>query len=432
VTLVIDQLHMTALGTNGGAGGGRPGKISIFRTLAGGTTSRYVGSVAIGQSTANVTFVDQAHDSTISSNRILYTDGGVLDREPPPACLQMVLHRNRLWGISSADRKVLFYSGELGPGESPWFSSLQQVRVDAGGDITAIASMDDKLIVYKSDRIFKIYGSGMNALGQANDLSPPLPMNTDAGAVDWRSIVAMGDGTMYRNRKGIQLLSRGEESGYIGAPVESYVDAAANVIAAVLLADAREVRFELDTGKKVVFNYGTKRWTTHTNYLGATAVDAIVVGGRYYWATAAGAVYQEKLSTDFPPWADPTGVFVPMRIQFAWVAPAGRQGLVRIRKALLLAENLDFHDLTITTMVNYLSAVSLESTIPEDVVTSLPQEQVRISLTSQKVQSVRVEVVDAFSPNTYTYQGYKLRGLGFMAGVKKGAFDKRMVNGAKV
>jgi len=431
VTLQFDNLTLTHLGANVSA----MGNVAVFRTLAGGTTYRHVASVQMNAALANNTYVDQAHDNTISSNRVLYTDGGVLDREPPPASLQFLVHRNRIWGISSADRRVLFYSGELGPGEAPWFSSLQQVRVDAGGDITAIASMDDKLVVFKSDRIFKIYGSGMNALGQANDLSPALPMNTDAGATDWRSAVQMGDGTMYRNRKGIQILVRGEETAYLGAPVETYVDAAANVTAAAMLADAREVRFELDTGKKVVLNYGTKRWTTHTNDGSVAAVDAIVVGGRYYWATAAGAVYREKLSTDVEPFMDPSG-FAPMTIEFAWIAPAGKQGIARVRNALLLAASLDPHDVTITTSVNYDTVTApLVSALTGDQIAALPREQIRVTFTSQKLQSMRVKVVDGESAgvaSTVTGQGYKLRGLGFMAGVKKGAFDKRMVNAAKV
>lgn len=430
VTLTIDQLGLTRVGPDSSI----MGTISLFRTLAGGTTYRFIGTIQMRHSGASDTYVDQAHDSTISSNRILYTDGGVLEREPPPPAMQLIVHKNRMWGFSSADRRVLFYSGELGPGEAPWFSSLQQIRIDAGGDIAAIASMDDKLVVYKSDnRIFKIYGSGMNALGQNNDLSAPLPVNTDGGASDWRSVVSMSDGTMYRNKKGIQLLVRGEETGYIGAPVESYVDAAANVTAAVLLADAREIRFELDTGKKVVFNYGTKRWTTHSNYQGSTAVDAIVVGGRYYWATAAGGVYQEKLSTDTGPFLDPASTFVPMTIEAAWLAPAGRQGLARMRKLLVLAERLDPHDLTITTSVNYDTATPpLVSPLTDAVLATLPREQIRVSLTSEKIQSVRVKTVDAAAAGTVSGQGYKLRGFGFMAGVKKGAFDKRMVNAAKV
>lgn len=427
VTLTFDELCLSRAALN------QTGNLSMFRTTNAGTTYFFIGSQQLTSTQASSTYTDQAHDSTITSNRILYTAGGVLDREPPPPCVQLLLHKNRVWGIDAADRKSLFYSGELVPGEGAWFSSLQRVRVDSGGDITGIATMDDKLIVYKSDpRIFKIYGSGANALGQNSDLSPALPMNNDAGASDSRSIVSVAAGTMYRNAKGLQLISRGEECSFIGSPVQTYVDAAANVTAATLLADAREVRFELDTGVKAVYNYGTNRWTTHTNYLGATAIDAIVVGGVYYWATASGAVYKESATT----FLDPASTFVPMTIEFAWVAAAGRQGLFRARKALLLAERKDPHDLTITSSVNYDSVTApLVSALTNATIAALPREQIRVSLTSQKVESVRVKVVDAVSSGggaTVTGQGYNLRGLAFLAGVKKGAFDKRMVSTAKV
>jgi len=55
-------------------------KWQIYRTQANGTTSTLAGTVDNG----TTSFVDSGSDTSIENNRPLYTDGGIVDNDPPP------------------------------------------------------------------------------------------------------------------------------------------------------------------------------------------------------------------------------------------------------------------------------------------------------------------------------------------------------------
>lgn len=431
VTVTITHLQMTSVGWTGQ----QQGNISLFRTKAGGTTYFYVGQAAMDPTAASVAIVDNLNDSAIGSNRILYTTGGVLDREPPPAAMQLIIHKNRIWGISSADRKTLFYSGELAVGEAAWFSSLQQIRLDVGGDITAIASLDDKLVVFKSDRIFKIYGSGGNALGQNSDLTIAAHISADCGCIDPRSVVYTPDGLMFLSAKGLQLLDRQEAVQFIGKNVKSTTDGYSNVVAAKLLPDRREVRFEHTTpipplvtpaGQKSVYNYNTRCWTTHRNYLDVAAIDAAMVGGTYYWATSSGAIYKESASSSL----DPSSTYVSMAIEWGWNRIAGAQGLARCTGALVLADWRADHKLEVQVARNYLDVYERAVDYPRTTLNTLSVEQVWFGLKAQKAEAYRFRVTD-YADGGSPGQGFAMRGLTLRAGAKKGSFKGLMQAGVK-
>lgn len=446
VTVVLDQLHITKI--TGGIGA-LAGKIVLWRTNANATvdettgelTYRQVASADISQAAATVTIVDQAHDSTIASNRLLYTNSGALDREPPPPCLQMVLHKNRLWGISSADRKVLFYSGQLTLGESPWFSTFQQIRVDPGGDLTALASMDDKLIVFKADAVYKIYGNGPDELGNNNDLSDPILVTGDAGCTDHRSLVAAHGGVFFKSAKGLYAISRGEELSYAGEAADKYWSSYANLFAANMLPDRQEIRFEVSGGtgvgdaltgsaiaaQKLVFNYTTGQWSTHRNYLDATPIDAIVANGIYYWATSAGAVYKEDTTT----FLDPSSTFVRRLLRTGWVKPAGFQGWSRVQRAMLLAHRKTAHALTMFCENDYVASTTATKTWTDAQIATLPFEQVSLQLIRQKGESYRFTVYDAQDGTVGTGEGATMFGLQLRAKEIRGTFEKTLIAAAK-
>src|SRR5262249_49074601 len=147
-----------------------------------------------------------------------------------------------------------FYSGDYQQGQGPWFSSFQQFRVDIGGDCTALASTEDKLIIFKADRIFKVFGRGLNALGQSSDLTTPAPITADCGCIDPRSVVIMPKGIMFLSAKGIYLLTRDEQVIFLGANVQAFTDTFTVCASAQLLKDRREVRFAMTSPKVALSN----------------------------------------------------------------------------------------------------------------------------------------------------------------------------------
>lgn len=444
VDLVLDQLHITRLPRADTASG----KISLFRTFANAVADendsldfRYVGSAVISQGSATVTITDQMNDTVMASSRPLYTNGGVTEREPPPPSIQMVLHKNRIWVINSADRKSLSYSGELAVGEGAWYSSDQVVRVDDGGDITAIASLDDKLIIFKADRAFKLYGSGLNATQSTNDLSAPILITGDAGCTDHRSLVAANGGLLFKSAKGLYGLSRGEELSYVGESADKYWTNYANIVSANMMPDRQEVRFEVSGGagvgdaltgvavaaQKMVMNYVTGQWTTHRNYTDATAIDGIVAGGVYHWATSAGIAYKEDSTT----FLDPASTFVRMLIRTGWVKPAGFQGWVRCQRAMHLGARKTPHSLTMTCENDYVATIRSTKTWTNFLLSGLPTEQVNLHLVRQKGQAYRFTTYDGSSGAVGTGEGSSMLGLQLYAQALKGTFEKKLLAEAR-
>jgi hypothetical protein len=432
VTVTVTQDMMSAVGWSGQ----QQGNISLFRTKASGTQYFYVGSAVMDPTSATATIVDQANDSTIGSNRFIYTNGGVLDREPPIASMQMVVHKNRAWGISSADRKVLFYSGEITQGEGLWFSSAQQFRVDAGGDIVAIASLDDKLIVFKSDRIFYIAGDCPNQLGQNSTLTAPQLLTTDTGCSDPRSIVTTPNGLMFISAKGYQILTRSLGLVYMAEP-DSFATAYPTTVAAVMLPDRREVRWEVvtsanSTGVKTVYNYRDDRWTNFTNVAAAPMVSSVVVGGKYYTTGTGGPVYYENPAS----WLD-AGAFVSMQIRTGFMPIAGKQGLARVKGIIMRGTYYTANDVSLKISAkDYLFAGTVQTATFNDAaqqaLAQYPSVQVTLGPQYQQMESIRLEVSDAYSSGTLGVgRGFSFQSWSLLAGAKRGSFEKRMAAGAK-
>jgi hypothetical protein len=404
---------------------------SIFRTEAGGETYYFITSQTVDTTQTVFAYVDQANDSTIISRRIIYTQGGVLDREPAPPCDQLITHNNRIWGFTE---KTVFYSGDYVPGESPWFSTIQQFRIEAGGNITAIASLDERLIIFKRDRIFRVSGRGGNAQGTGSDLTPPEVITSDCGCIDMRSLVVIPQGIMFQSDKGLYMLSRGDELTFIGMPVSAYLDTYPVVRSAVMMPKTREVRFQVSDGAGegmvLVYNYRDNRWTTHTNYDydGLTdRQDSVVVDGSYYTVDADANISKE---TDGE-FTDPDNSYIVSELETGWIKPAGKQGLVRCQRMTFLNEFMDDHVLEIEIDKNYVDTAVQSSQFTSAEIESFPQEQVSIHVQDQQGEAWRIRMTDATSAGVTTREGFRAKGVTLLVGVKRGTVEKIMQAGAK-
>ncbi|MES2359977.1 MAG: hypothetical protein V4529_16680 [Gemmatimonadota bacterium] len=434
VTLVTTQLNMTQLGWTSAR---QQGSISYFRTAPSTgavTTHYYVGSSKIDPKSATATFVDSTNDSLIITERRLYTDGGILDREPPLPSKQMVLHQGRVWGISSADPKLVFYSGDVAPGEDVWFSNIQRFRVEPGGDLSAIASLDDKLVLFKDDRIFKVTGRGSNQLGQNNDLSLPQLISSDAGCVNPRSVVQTPDGIMFLSKKGIYLLNRSEQVSYIGAAVDYFTSNYQTCTSAEMVPDRLEIRFTMvdpvaplvtPAGVTLVYDYSQDRWTHWALNDGAPAVDSVFADGVWHWTKADGHVYREDSTTYLD-----DGAYVPMTLETAWIEPSGSQGFARVNRVMVLGQWRDDHGLEVQVAKDYSDAYTMDFTWDAAALAALGLEQVAAHLPDQKGQSYRVRVHD-YEDGASTGEGYWTTGILLKAKPIRGAFDKLLQAGAK-
>lgn len=410
--------------------------LSVFRTaptvsvgiyyFVASQTANASGLVVLNQTDGN-------SDATISTRRQLYITGGALDKEPPLPCSALISHQNGLWGVSSEDPQLLFYSGDYFPGVAPWFSTGFQVRCDTGGAITALASLDDKVILFKSDRIFYVSGSRPNATGTGSSLTPPQLISTDVGCSEPRSIVRTGDGIYFLTSKGIYLLDRGLNVVYVGAPVEGYVQHYANCVAATLLPDRQEIRWEFtgpdgaqswsQVARKIVYNYSTKRWTTHLNYSSLVPVTATGgVGVRYVWFTSTGVGYQEAAAAG----TDPSSTFIPLVLESGWLAPTGPQGLTRAQYIILLANRVSAHGTTIELARNYDNTYAQSITFPDT--STFANDQRSWNVPAQQGESFRVRVTTTADNSSGQGFGASMTAVGIrlIALAKRGSFNKFM------
>lgn len=300
--------------------------------------------------TANDLALDQVvmdiTTAPVTTQEILYTTGGVLENAGAPPASCMVAHKQRLFLAGTDDDKIWFSKyAQFGEGAS--VQDVVPIIIESdGGSVRALASMDERLIIFKRDHIYFISGEGPLDTGQQNDYLTPIKIAHDCGTVVPQSVVVTSSGVMFKSDKGIYMLTRSFQLQYVGAGVDDFNTE--TVTSAVLLPDTDEVRFTTASGPALIYNYFFGQWSTFTNYAAVAAVNAL---GTYLHLTADGTVNREV-----PGVFDDNGLRIAMGIETGWFAFAGIQGFQRIYKALLLGDFINHHFCRIRVAYDYEDA----------------------------------------------------------------------------
>lgn len=253
----------------------------------------------------SVSCTDTTADATITGNAQLYSaptnDAAEAPNLPAPAPAFVTKYRNRAIVIPAENPYQWVLSKEVVPGVPVEFNPeiLYQSIEQEGGPLTCAIEMDEKLILFKRDRIYFIAGNGPAANGTGSDYGTPNHIPSDCGCVNPRSLALIPQGVLFQSAKGIQLLDRGLGVHYLGANAEEFNDAA--VTAVRMDPNSRRVVFFLDSGIALVLDYtglvvvdgpeaGAKWWSTWTNYNGA---DAAIFGGLLTFVQPNGLLMQE-------------------------------------------------------------------------------------------------------------------------------------------
>lgn len=407
--------------------------VVLYRTEASGTVFYRISSLTaptINSTSADtVAYEDTVADASIIGNNQLYTTGGEVENISAPASTIFVNFKNRIILIPTEDQSQWWYSKQAVPGFPVEFSDLFVNNMDQyGGKITAVGVSDDKLVFFKENTKFYVYGNGPAANGANNDFSNPERITGDTGCVNQRSIVSTPLGLMYQSPKGIYLLDRALVDKYVGAPVEGVVNGA-TVTSAVLIADANQVRFTLDSGSTVVYDYFVDQWSVDT---GLSAQDSTLWrGSDYALIRSSGQVLIQNpdIFTD-------AGRFVKLKLKTGWINFAQVQGFQRVWKMLLLGEYVNPHSLIVSVAENFNDTAYQQTYINGDLSTgdfgddatfgdsdyfggTFPLYQFRLFLSRQKCQSLQITIEDARMGASG--ESYSISNLAFEVGVKKGA-----------
>jgi hypothetical protein len=392
--------------------------LALFRTLANGTVYHRIDDTPLYADQAGMrtlagvdVFDDNFSDANIGANEILYTTGGELDHYAPPPTAFMVNHQERLWAIHSEDGTI-WPSALLSEHEGAWWHPGLSIETQRTGKIpTALASMDDKLIVFWDDAIAYLYGDGPANNGQGGVFSPLVPIPSDVGCIEPRSVITTPVGVFFQSSRGIYLLGRDMQAQYIGADVEDLTTGP--VEAATLVQSRHEVRFEIGRNT-LVYDYLMQQWWVNT--LGAEdkpiiARDATVYRGAYFLLSQDANVSKlgrEDTSAVVDLFDGSDGESFELLMRTPWLAMSGIAGFQRVRRVWVIGTFPSDRESQINVYVD--AAADASATRAFTGIGS--EEAVMLHVPTQKCRSLQVEVIGA-------NQVLRIR---LEIGVKRGAY----------
>lgn len=411
--------------------------IDLFRTENAGTSYYKVTSdlspLLNVTSADTVSFIDTIADTTLIARELLYTTGGTLENIAASAVTRVTaLNGERLAIVGELSNRV-FMSKQVFEETPVEFNDTIYRDVDpAGGAVTQLQGMNDKLVIFSEGCAAYITGEGPNNLGQQDTFTKPEVI-PDLGCSDPSSVVLAPSGILFKSRKGIYRLSPGLATDYIGARVEVYNSK--EVSSAQIVGDVNQIRFTLTEDRALVYNYELDRWGTFENH---GALSAVAVDSDYYYLREDGALYKENPDS-FSDASSP----IRMRIETGWLYLADLQGYQRVYYALLLGEFKSSHKLRIKVAYDFVDAWVHESLVdPTDVITTTTygqdtpygngtpyggsaaggRYQFEIHFKRQKCQAIKLSIEDV---QEQVGEGLAISAITFRAATKQGGAKVR-------
>lgn len=384
----------------------------------------------------SITYVDTKSDAQIIGNQLIYTTGGVIENIAYPGSDATTLYKSRMVIIDSEDKNLLWFSKQVienVPVEpSDLFTLYVAPTAGAQGSTgvnTALSAMDDKLIIFKRNAIYYITGTGPDNTGANNDFSEPNYITSVAGCTNPQSIVFMPQGIMFQSDKGIWLLGRDLSTNYIGAPVEQYNSA--TVVAAINVPGTNQVRFTLDDGVTLMYDYYYGQWGTFASIPGITST---LYQNLHTYINSRGSVFQETVAS----YLDGSSP-VLMSFTTGWMSLAGLQGFERAYFFYLLGTYLSPHKLSIGIAYDFDPSINqLVSAVPSNFNPAYGLEpgpygsgdpyggvsnveQFRVFMDRQKCQAFQITLNEIYDPSHggVAGAGLTLSGINLVVGAKK-------------
>lgn len=217
------------------------------------------------------------------------------------------------------------FPGEPLEGASPNNFSFQ-MRMP--GPVTGVAVLGVSYLVFTADAIYEIPGTGPQRNGSGEFL-PPVPLDTDVGCLDWRSIVVTGAGVFFQGAADKIYLLAGGAPTFVGKPVRDTLSSFPVITGAALCTETQQVVFsctDVPGSSGVLLVYDTLKQAWFVDDVGP--VTSIVEYQGRLALLSAGAVSLEDTAIGLGAAAMPTlsartGVLGPFQ-------KAGRGSLCRI------------------------------------------------------------------------------------------------------
>jgi hypothetical protein len=427
--------------------------IKLYRTQVNGTIYNNATGAIAGSDAASTITVDLIHttnavvdgnaDATILSHALLYGDGSdgtspgnILDNLCPPASQAMVVHQNRALFV---DGPRIWPTKVFTAGEGAGVNEATAFSVDDGpGNVLGLASMDDKLILFKSDRLLYMTGLGPSDNGTGNDWSPPQRIASDCGLVDWRSIVSTPQGIYFMSPVGRRLLTR--DLQVVPVSIVEDLDTTYPVVTSavihpalgrVLWTQCTDNTTTPRVGAMVIHDYVTDSWTSATysdnsgnhNTVGmvSAAIASIqtsagppaTIKQGYHILRADGTVLREDITTghSFDGNVAGSGVyFVFGTWTSPWLKGDGFQGWMAWRLLRVSLQVLDPAGVTISIAYNYNPGAIDTRSFTASQISVMTQQGValfEIRPSQPRAASMQVTIVDSLDGSSVTGAGFR-------------------------
>lgn len=355
-------------------------------------------------------FTDGAPDSSLNG-KILYTTGSVLPEMQFPSIYRITNHNSRVFAIPNASKNTILYSKErvadVALSSHPALSIMIESR---GGDIVELASLDDKLIVFKKDYIYYILGDGASNTGEGVSFSIPSLINSPVGCSEPGSVVRIPSGILFKSSQGIYLLDRSLQVSYKGADVERYNQY--TITSSVAIPDRNVVKFCTSQGYIISYNYYYDTWNVEDNL---PFQSSVLHEGRF-----TGILSNSKIYKNNPSSYKRAGSHYSMTVRTSWLRIAGLQGFQRAYEFEYMGDYKDSHVMNCAVAYNYDQTTESPHVLATtDTFTSGKPYQFRVFFSEQKCESVQLTFSDTPSG---TGQSFTITGLTFTVGVKSGKY----------
>jgi hypothetical protein len=391
----------------------------------------------------SITFIDGNSDANILGNNILYTNGGVLENIGPPAFDNIFSFDDRLFGITSENKNLLWYSQKLiqnVPVETSDLLTLfiaPNTGIQSTGPLKCGFQMDDKAILFKETGISFINGTGPDSTGSNSQYSEPIFITSTVGCSNSNSLILIPTGLMFEftSQSGgnqIWMLTRDLQTLYIGAPMEA-ITQNATVQSAVNIPGTNSVRFTLSSGVTLNYDYYYNQWDTFSN---VKAISSTLFQGLHTYLDPFNNVLQETPGQ----YLDGTSP-VLMNFLTGWLKLGDLQGYQRAYFFYFLGSYFSPHRLVIQIAYDYNPIPVQQSIItPQNFSGSygtgiygsqspygggINLEQWKIFFERERCMAFQISVQEQYDPSFAYYggtagKGLTISGINCQLGFKKG------------
>lgn len=364
-----------------------------------------------GRADGIAVFVDN-DINRVSGEELYVGDGSTFENGPPPPLRQYENWNGRGFYLLEENRRAFGWTKRYQEGVGVEFTeNFTGLIEDKYGDLTALAPLGERFILFKRDAFYWISGDGPDDQGNG-DFTEPALIEGFPGTLNPRSVLSTELGVFYQAPDmSIWLMGFGLSCTKIMA----VDDVRMPVVDAILVSDRRQARFYVASGGfglTLVYDLDHRRWFTWTDADSTAPVSACVHDGVAHVATSLDTLRVDEAAA----WTD-AGVPYLAAIELTWMSLGKLAGYCRTWAIQLLGELLGAHTLSLLATADFgttpttrsLASTAIQSAHGYRVEAKVPRQM-------QQETSLKLQIRD----NSPATAGWALDAINLQVGIAAG------------